>query len=181
MTPEVPATGARAVLRAAEAAKASVEAQQAFHDARVAWALDALEPIKTQWDGLAAQMAAVTGKITQATDMLDSAKEACKVAAFLGAQKARVDAQAAVEAANLKSAEVKTAYDAQSAFATDGAVNTLCNYPTPAEGEAQQPRTACLEGEPGKPLCCGAAQRFLKDGTKLSIETCQLATDTTYT
>ena len=32
-----------------------------------------------------------------------------------------------------------------------------------------------------KPLCCGAAQRFLKDGTKLSIETCQLADATTYT
>lgn len=39
----------------------------------------------------------------------------------------------------------------------------------------------CLEVDGDKPLCCGAAQRFLKDGTKLSIETCQLADATTYT
>jgi len=76
---------------------------------------------------------------------------------------------------------VKKAYEAAAEFPTDGSVGTLCHYPKVAEGEAAQPRPECAEGEPGAPLCCGAAQRFLKDGTKLSIETCQLATDTTYT
>jgi len=30
-------------------------------------------------------------------------------------------------------------------------------------------------------LCCGAATKFLRDGTRLAIETCQTATDLTYT
>jgi hypothetical protein len=40
----VAATGARAVEAAALVTKESVEAQQAFHDARSAWAADNLEP-----------------------------------------------------------------------------------------------------------------------------------------
>jgi len=97
------------------------------------------------------------------------------------AQAARTKAAEAATAKAAKVAEVKTAYEAKSAFATDGAVNTLCNFVPPADGAAQTPRKKCLEGEPGKPLCCGAAQRFLKDGTKLSIETCQPEATTTYT
>jgi len=76
---------------------------------------------------------------------------------------------------------VKTAYTAKSQFATEGAVGALCAIPQPAADGTQAARPTCAEGEPGQPLCCGAAQRFLKDGTKLSIETCQLASATTYT
>jgi hypothetical protein len=39
----------------------------------------------------------------------------------------------------------------------------------------------CNPGTDEAPTCCGAAQRFLKDGTKLSVETCQLASDNTFT
>jgi hypothetical protein len=47
-----PATGARAVLAAALATKESVEAQQAFHDAREDWASDNLMPVQMIYDGL---------------------------------------------------------------------------------------------------------------------------------
>merc|ERR1712072_1438843 len=73
------------------------------------------------------------------------------------------------------SEEVLKAYTDASKFPTDGSIGTLCHYAKVAADAAQTPRAECAEGEPGKPLCCGAAQRFLKDGTKLSIETCQLA------
>jgi len=91
-----------------------------------------------------------------------------------------VTAQEVAAANLLAKADVKTKYDDTSKFPTDGAVGTLCNFPKPVDGEAQAPRVKCLEDKDA-PLCCGAAQRFLKDGTKLSIETCQLATTTTYT
>ena len=58
-------------------------------------------------------------------------------------------------------------------FATGGAANTPCAFPAKVADQAQEARPICTEG-----LCCGAAQKFLKDGTKLSIETCQEALKT---
>jgi hypothetical protein len=63
---------------------------------------------------------------------------------------------------------VKTAYDAKAAFGTGGAENTPCAYKE-VDGSLQRP--TCNDG-----LCCGAAQKFLRDGTKLAVETCQAAT-----
>ena len=80
--PVAAATGARAVLDAAAATKASVEAQQAFHDARADWAADNLAPVAT---ALAAAKAAKAGLDAQVTAMearFDEARKACKVAAF---------------------------------------------------------------------------------------------------
>jgi len=76
--------------------------------------------------------------------------------------------------------KVKSDYESRAAFPTEGAIGALCNFPKVGADEAEKPRPPCAEGEPDKPLCCGAAQKFLKDGTKLSIETCQLQTTTTY-
>jgi hypothetical protein len=114
-----------------------------------------------------------------ALGMLDAAKEACKVRGFDMAQEARKKAQEVAAAKAEKVASIKSTYDAKAAFPPDGVVGSLCHKPKPVEGEAQAARPECAEQE--EPLCCGAAQRFLKDGTKLSIETCQLATATTYT
>jgi hypothetical protein len=175
------ATGARAVLDAAAATKASVEAQQAFHDARADWAADNLLPLQQELDKLKAKKLAVDGMVVDAEARFDAAREQCKRAAFLAAQEAREKAQEVAKALTAKQEEVKKAYAAKASFPTDGSAGTLCHYPKKAADAAQEPRKECLEGEQGKPLCCGAAQRFLKDGTKLSIETCQLATDTTYT
>lgn len=80
-------------------------------------------------------------------------------------------AKGKAEAANY--ATVKTAYDAKSAFPTTGETGTDCAYPK----EAGKPRPVCKEG-----YCCGAAQKFLRDGSKLSVETCQKNKDVhTYT
>jgi hypothetical protein len=82
-------------------------------------------------------------------------------------------------AAATEAAIVKEAYDAKSAFppaGTDGGVaGSLCAYPAKAADAAQEPRPVCKDG-----LCCGAAQKFLKDGTKLAIETCQIQAEHTY-
>merc|ERR1712036_95959 len=66
---------------------------------------------------------------------------------------------------------VATSYAAKAAFATTGETNTICAFPPRAKDAAQDPRPECAEG-----FCCGAAQKFLKDGTKLTLETCQAET-----
>jgi hypothetical protein len=177
----VPATGARAVLAAALATKESVEAQQAFHDAREQWALDNFTPVKDLYDGLVAEQDKLDLQVEAAEEAFDRARDACKVEGFERAQKARVEAAAVAEARVQKVKDTKAAYDALAAFPEDGSAGTLCHVPKVGADEPAQARTACLDGEPEKPLCCGAAQRFLKDGTKLSIETCQPADSTTYT
>jgi len=93
---EVPATGARAVLAAATVAKESVDAQQAFHDARVDWATDALAPAALKLQLATEVEAALKEKMDAAEAVLDAARDACKSAAFAAAQQAREDA---VEAA----------------------------------------------------------------------------------
>jgi len=179
---EVPATGARAVLAAAEVAKASVDAQQAFHDARVQWASDNLAPVQDALDAATDRVNDLKARMDAASDMLDAAREACKSAAFASAQEAR---EKSVEAADAKAgivADVLEAYTAKAAFPTDGSAGTLCNYPAPTADGVQEPRLSeCVVEGDETPMCCGAAQRFLKDGTKLSIETCQRASATTYT
>lgn len=121
-------------------------------------------------------------KMNAASDMLDAAREACKSAAFESAQAAREKSVEAAAAKAGKVAEVTQAYTAKAAFPEDGSPGTLCNFPAPTSDGVQAPRlsTCVVEGDE-TPMCCGAAQRFLKDGTKLSIETCQLAAATTYT
>ena len=116
---------------------------------------------------------------------MEAAKQACKVAAFDMAQANMEEAKAFQDQKVIDAAAVKKAYDAKAAFPTGGAEGALCHYPKIGEDEAQGPRPPCSEegagGDPEKPLCCGAAQRFLKDGTKLSIETCQQVGTNTYT
>jgi len=127
-----------------------------------------------------AEVADLEAKVLAADTVLENAIQACKVAAFERAQEAREKAIEVAAAVAGKVAEVKAAYTDQSAFPTDGSVGTLCNFPKVGADEAQTPRPECAEGAEGAPLCCGAAQTFLKDGTKLTIETCQLASATTY-
>jgi len=171
------ATGAQAVLEAALATKANVQAQQAFHNARAKWAFDNLAPVKKQLDDLKDAKAGVDALVELAKMRLVGATAACKVAAFNEAQDALEKAEEFEAARADKAAEVERAYSALAEFATDGSANTLCNEPPLDADGAQGPRPfglACKEPEEdGDPvLCCGAAQRFLKDGTKLTIETC---------
>lgn len=75
------------------------------------------------------------------------------------------------------------AYDLVTVFAPAGDAevgsesNADCSFPEPSADGEQLPRPLCKET-----FCCGAAQKFLKDGTKLTVETCQLEFETsTYT
>lgn len=83
------------------------------------------------------------------------------------AKKALMDLESANETA---AAEVAIDYADKSAFADTGETNTLCAYPAKGADGTQAARPECSDG-----YCCGAAQKFLKDGTKLAIETCQKA------
>lgn len=64
---------------------------------------------------------------------------------------------------------VATAYEAKSAFSSTGGANTDCAYPK----EPGLPRPKCNDE-----FCCGAAQKILRDGTKIAVETCQNALTT---
>jgi hypothetical protein len=110
---------------------------------------------------------------------MDAAKDACKVAAFDVAQAARVaKAKLASERAT-KIAQVKKEYAAKAKFPADGGVGSLCNAP---KGSPDGDRVKeCKEEQGGSALCCGAAQRYLKNGTRLTIETCQKDLTAVYT
>jgi len=127
----VAATGARAVLDAAAAAKDSVEAQQAFHNERMEWAEDNLKPAKKAWEDATAMKNMLDGMVTDAEDRYDNAREQCKREAFEEAQKAREKAREVADARAAKVADVLRDYTALATFASDGSVNTLCNYLKP--------------------------------------------------
>lgn len=102
--------------------------------------------------------------------MLEMAIAECKGLGYDKAQAAKkklMDLEADNEEA---AAEVAIDYAAKASFSETGETNTLCAYPDQASDGSQEPRPECKDG-----YCCGAAQKFLKDGTKLAIETCQKA------
>lgn len=135
--------GARAVLAAAQATEASVNAQQAFHDAREQWAQDNLTPAETALNGVKAMKAAVDDDVAEWTERLRLATEACKSAAFHRAQEAREKAIEVAAARSDKEAEVLREYTAVSAFATEGAEGALCNFPPLTADGVQGPRPDC--------------------------------------
>jgi len=66
------------------------------------------------------------------------------------------------------SAALKTSYATKSAFPTGGESGSDCAFPLVKAGEAMKARPTCKEG-----YCCGAATKFMRDGTKMVVETCQ--------
>lgn len=107
--------------------------------------------------------------------LLNGLRDQCKQQAFVFAQDRLQKAQDAATAKAAKVTEVAEAYATTSAFPAAPAVGALCNYPKDnADPAAKRP-------DCGEENCCGAAQRFLADGTKLSIETCQTPETTVYT
>lgn len=110
------------------------------------------------------------GNIMFGLAMWATSVAACKGLGYDKAQaakKALMDLVAENEAA---AAEVLAVYETKSAFSETGETNTLCAYPAKGSDGSQEPRPECKDG-----YCCGAAQKFLRDGTKLAIETCQKA------
>jgi len=173
------ATGENAVWAAAQEVQTNVAAQTAFHAARVAWATDNRAPALAKWQAATTLVGTLTGDVASALTALGAAKDACKVAAYELAQAAYTKKTALAASAKTKAAEVKKAYETKTKLPTDGGVGTLCNQP---KGSPDGDRVKeCKEEEGGAALCCGAAQRYLKNGTRLTIETCQKDYTATYT
>jgi len=107
--------------------------------------------------------------------LLNSLRDQCKKQAYDFAQQRLQKAKDAAEARQQKIDTVKADYTDLSQFPAAPNVGALCNYPTTSD-DANPKRPDC-----GEDNCCGAAQRFLADGTKLSIETCQKPETTVYT
>jgi hypothetical protein len=99
---------------------------------------------------------------------LANAIATCKGLGYTQAQAAKKALMDLTKENEATAAEVALTYAAKSGFSESGETNTPCAYPAKAAGGSQEPRPECKEG-----YCCGAAQKFLKDGTKLAIETCQ--------
>jgi hypothetical protein len=165
-----------AVLAAAEQARDSATAQLDFHTRRLAWAQQAEGPLKTINDAAFDAKTAVDAEVEDAKLRLSAAGAACKKAAFEAAQQALTARQAAATANQELAAQVASEYAETSARPTDGTAGTLCHYEQVTEDNPNPSRVAeCQKPEPDSqetPLCCGAAQTFLKDGTKLTVESC---------
>lgn len=97
--------------------------------------------------------------------------KALKATADDGLYKALVAGYAVKAAASMKAGAPATEADG----AKKNIDNVVCAYPAKAADGSQPARPVCAEK-----YCCGAAQRHMKDGTKLSIETCQKKETKTY-
>ena len=106
-----------------------------------------------------------TGERDAEKKTLITLRNACKVTAFDGVQARLVSdaSQAEKDKAAAKTALEKNTADR--AFKTKTEAGSNCAIPTTGDVKT---RPVCKEG-----LCCGAAQRLLRDGTKLTVETCQ--------
>lgn len=169
------ATGAYAIKDAAQTAVDSIVEQRKYHQGRLDFYTQVLEPLTTIKNDAETARDNASAAYDVGLALLNSLRDQCKKQAFTFAQE-RLQKQlddASKAAATIES--VATAYGDLSAFPPAPAVGALCNYPKDS-GDAQPKRPDC-----GKELCCGAAQRFLADGTKLSIETCQDPATTVYT
>jgi hypothetical protein len=131
-----------------------------------------------------------TADIKTAKANVESALAACKVVRYGEAQAMALKLKKQVDADVKTAAEVKTKYDKliadsqkpgvdtskDAAKASSNKENYLCAFKKKETGKDQVPRNLCAEG-----YCCGAAQRFMKDGTKMAVETCQKIGTHTYT
>jgi len=107
---------------------------------------------------------------------LTTATNACKAAGYKVAQEARNAKNSADVATAALVAKTKTDYEAKikTAKGAAGAAGSGCAYPNGPAAKDRGTRPKCNEE-----LCCGAADRILRDGTKLTVETCQKKEGTT--
>jgi len=132
---------------------------------------------KTVVDGrVTANATAITknaADIVKAEAKQEAAIAYCKGVGYNKAQAAMKQLLADTKARAAHAGTIKTAYEAKAAFPTGGEAGSDCAFPS----EAGKPRPVCKEG-----YCCGAAQKFMRDGSKLAVETCQKNADVhTYT
>jgi hypothetical protein len=129
-----------------------------------------------------------TGAVTANTNnkasmalVITAAENNCKANGYALAQATLKDIVIKNKAAVATADTVKAAYlvkaNAARPASTDAASveGSSCAFGPLTDG-TPKPRPVCAET-----LCCGAANKFLRDGTKLTVETCQKATAISYT
>jgi hypothetical protein len=185
-------TEARAVAEAAWTAAQGVATQAGtdLTDALAGTALTALRATvvgdQATWDTQQAALVLLIAAAENAEDVLDAAEKA-KDAAVLACQIAAYDTyRTALEAEMVQRAEdlktIKALLETELVEPAPGTAGARCEKALsngtyrPARGE-----TTCAET-----LCCGAARVWMESGTTAdagwrTLETCQLATDTSYT
>lgn len=144
-------------------------------------AYDASTGVKTVADKDVADFkgALVTAKggVAKATAKVTAAVANCKGVKYKIAQTTYKEWDAQRVKNKETAAAVAAQYTKDSAAPTDGAAGTRCEYPAKAADGTQAPRKICTVNKEA-PLCCGSANKYLKDGTRLTVETCQLAKGT---
>lgn len=104
------------------------------------------------------------------------AQTRCKGVQYETAQEAWSKLQEKIKSDKAEAERVKKAYDAKVKLATktDGSAGTRCEKTKEPDAVTGLYRAKCLEN-----LCCGSANKYLRDGTRLTVETCQPAEKTT--
>merc|ERR1712195_117523 len=132
--------------------------------------------------GLAAgAVAANAGNMVSMALVIAAAENNCKANGYALAQATLKDIVIKNKAAVATADSVKAAYLVKATAArpasTDAASveGSSCAFGPLTDG-TPKPRPVCAET-----LCCGAANKFLRDGTKLTVETCQKAETISYT
>lgn len=127
---------------------------------------------KAAADANAGDIQAATAAKAGEEARLATLRDACKRAAFDGIRERLIsdEAQKIEDDKKIKAAADKN--KAEREFKTASEAGSNCAIPTSGDVKT---RPVCKEG-----LCCGAAQRLLRDGTKLTVETCQLLDAKTY-
>lgn len=90
-----------------------------------------------------------------------------------------MEEQKFVDDAKAKRTKVEYASKRKDAMNPDGTgeAGTICAKKYNKEKGEYEDRKADVCKEE---LCCGSADKYLRDGTRLTVETCQKRTDTTY-
>lgn len=126
-------------------------------------------------------VAANAGNMVSMALVIAAAENNCKANGYALAQATLKDIVIKNKAAVATADSVKAAYLVKATAArpasTDAASveGSSCAFGPLTDG-TPKPRPVCAET-----LCCGAANKFLRDGTKLTVETCQKAETISYT
>jgi hypothetical protein len=170
----------------ADAAAALSTAMDVIAQKRGKFYIDAYAEAQKQTGVAVGAFNAATGLVTangtatkSATAAETTAINNCKAVDYAAAQKQLGDINAKKTKDEALAKDVKTKYDAlakkPASTAAASPAGSSCAFGAEVAG-VPAPRSVCADG-----LCCGAANKYMRDGTKLTVETCQKATDISYT
>lgn len=121
--------------------------------------------------------AAAAAKVEACKKKWAAAVANCKGVKYALAQKVYNEWDARETQNKLTYTKLAEEYAVKTKFPDDGSAGTRCEYPPLETDGTQKPRPKCTENEEN-PMCCGSANKYLRDGTRLTVETCQTAKGT---